>query len=301
MQTYLTGIDTTNYRENDQLIPIVLRSERGENNLVDLSMISNVSVYSQANGRSVPLSQVADLELQWQAAKILRRDRLQTVTASAYLDTGFKATPPSLSTNDLQAEPQQASTSGYKWELGGEIEDSGEAQGSIFAKLGISGLIILLLLISQFNSIRKTAIVLLTIPLSLIGVVIGLIITSQPMGFMTMLGIISLAGIVINNAIVLLDRIRIENEEEGKPITEAILFACQQRLRPILLTTATTIGGMIPLWLGGGPLWESMAVAVIFGILFATLLTLGVVPVLYTLFYRVKFRKKTAKKQPQPS
>ena len=296
MQTYLTGIDTTNYRENDQLIPIVLRSERGDNNTVDLSMISNVSVYSQANGRSVPLSQVADLELQWQAAKILRRDRLKTVTVSSYLDPGFNAMETSLAMKAWLEEQQQDWPFGYKWELGGEIEDSGEAQGSIFAKLGISGLIILLLLISQFNSVRKTAIVLLTIPLSLIGVVIGLIITGQPMGFMTMLGIISLAGIVINNAIVLLDRIRIENEEEGKPLTEAILFACQQRLRPILLTTATTIGGMVPLWLGGGPLWESMAVAVIFGILFATLLTLGVVPVLYTLFYRVKFKSAPAKK-----
>ncbi|WP_395375676.1 efflux RND transporter permease subunit [Marinicella sp. W31] len=290
MQTYLTGIDTTNYRENDQLIPIVLRSERGEDNSVDLSMIANVSVYSQANGRSVPLSQVAELELQWQAAKILRRDRLKTVTVSSYLDPGYNAMETSLAMKSWLEEEQKKWPFGYKWELGGEIEDSGEAQGSIFAKLGIAGLIILLLLISQFNSVRKTVIVLLTIPLSLIGVVIGLIITGQPMGFMTMLGIISLAGIVINNAIVLLDRIRIENEEEGKSISEAILYACQQRLRPILLTTATTIGGMVPLWLGGGPLWESMAVAVIFGILFATLLTLGVVPVLYALFYRVKFQ-----------
>ena len=136
---------------------------------------------------------------------------------------------------------------------------------------------------------RKTTIVLLTIPLSLIGVIIGLVITDQALGFMTFLGIISLAGIVINNAIVLLDRIKIENEENNKSLSEAILLASQQRLRPILLTTATTMGGMIPLWLGGGPMWESMAVAIIFGILFATILTLCVVPVLYTLFYRVKF------------
>lgn len=114
-------------------------------------------------------------------------------------------------------------------------------------------------------------------------------ITDQALGFMTFLGIISLAGIVINNAIVLLDRIKIENEENNKSLSEAILLASQQRLRPILLTTATTMGGMIPLWLGGGPMWESMAVAIIFGILFATILTLCVVPVLYTLFYRVKF------------
>lgn len=294
MQTYLTGINTTNYREGDQLIPIVLRSERGADNKVDLSRIRNVDVYSQAKGRSIPISQVADMKLEWQASKIFRRDRLKTVTISSYLDPGINAMETSLKMQDWLEKEDNDWPFGYKWELGGEIEDSGEAQGSIFSKLGIAGLIILLLLVGQFNSMRKTVIVLFTIPLSLIGVVIGLVITDQPLGFMTMLGIISLAGIVINNAIVLLDRIRIESEELGKPIAEAVLYACQQRLRPILLTTATTIGGMIPLWIGGGPLWESMAVAVIFGILFATLLTLGVVPVLYALFYKVKFHKVTA-------
>jgi multidrug efflux pump subunit AcrB len=106
---------------------------------------------------------------------------------------------------------------------------------------------------------------------------------------MTLLGVISLAGIVINNAIVLLDRIRIEREENGRDHGEAVLTAAEQRLRPILLTTATTVGGLIPLWLGGGPMWEPMAISIIFGLLFATILTLGVVPVLYTLFYRVRY------------
>lgn len=293
MQTYLTGLDTINYREGDKLIPIILRSERGVDNKVDLSRIRNIDVYSHAQGRSIPISQVADMELEWQASKILRRDRLKTVTISCYLDSGFNAMQTSLAMKEWLEEDNNWPF-GYKWELGGEIEDSGEAQNSIFSKLGIAGLAILLLLVSQFNSLRKTIIVLCIIPLSLIGVVFGLVITDQPLGFMTMLGIISLAGIVINNAIVLLDRIRIESEELRKPIAEAVLYACQQRLRPILLTTATTIGGMIPLWIGGGPLWESMAVAVIFGILFATVLTLGVVPVLYALFFKVKFNKITA-------
>ena len=107
---------------------------------------------------------------------------------------------------------------------------------------------------------------------------------------MTLLGIISLAGIVINNAIVLLDTIRINIEEKGIPPQTAILLASRQRLRPILLTTATTIGGMLPLWLGGGPMWEPMAVAIIFGLLFSTLLTLVVVPLLYSVFFSVNFR-----------
>ena len=129
----------------------------------------------------------------------------------------------------------------------------------------------------------------MTIPLALIGVSFGLLVAGQYMGFMTFLGIISLAGIVINNAIVLLDRIQIEIDENGLEPQQAVIESAQRRLRPILLTTGTTIGGLLPLWLGGGPMWEPMAVAIIFGLLFATALTLGVVPMLYSLFYRVKY------------
>jgi multidrug efflux pump subunit AcrB len=159
------------------------------------------------------------------------------------------------------------------------------------AKLPIAGLIIILLLVSQFNSIRKPLIILITIPMGIIGVVIGLLVARSFFGFMTLLGIIALSGIVINNAIVLLDRIRIEIEDHGRPANEAVIEAAQRRMRPILLTTITTMGGLVPLWLGGGPMWEPMAVSIIFGLAFATVLTLGFVPVLYSLFYRVSFRE----------
>jgi multidrug efflux pump subunit AcrB len=105
---------------------------------------------------------------------------------------------------------------------------------------------------------------------------------------MTLLGIVSLSGIVINNAIVLLDRIRIEIDDNGLQPAEAIVTAAQRRLRPIVLTTLTTIGGLLPLYLGGGPMWEPMAVAIMSGLAFGTLLTLGFVPVLYSLFFRVR-------------
>ena len=141
----------------------------------------------------------------------------------------------------------------------------------------------------QFNSFRKPSIVLLTVPLGLVGVVIGLLVARSYFGFMTLLGVISLFGIVINNAIVLIDRIQLELDENGRSPERAVVEAAQRRLRPILLTTATTIGGLIPLYLGGGPMWEPMAIAIMFGLAFATVLTLGVVPVLYALFYRVRF------------
>ena len=107
---------------------------------------------------------------------------------------------------------------------------------------------------------------------------------------MAILGVIALAGIVINNAIVLIDRIKIEIGENGLPPAKAILEASQRRIRPILLTTATTIGGLIPLWLGGGAMFRSMAVAIIFGLLFATIFTLGFVPLMYRIFFRVNFK-----------
>ncbi len=148
---------------------------------------------------------------------------------------------------------------------------------------------IVLMLVAQFNSFRKPLIILLTIPLGLIGVLYGLVIARSYFGFMTLLGIVSLTGIVINNAIVLLDRIRIEIEQNGLSPREAILASSQRRLRPILLTTVTTLGGLLPLWLGGGPMFEPMAIAIIFGLVFATVLTLGVVPILYSLFFGVRF------------
>jgi len=152
-------------------------------------------------------------------------------------------------------------------------------------------MIILLLLIGQFNSLRKPIIVLLTIPLGLIGVICGLLITRSYFSFLGFLGIISLAGIVINNGIVLLDRIKIEIEDFNRPDSEAIIAAAKQRFRPILLTTATTSLGLIPLWVGGGEMWQPMAIGIIFGLLFATVITLLFVPVLYKIMFRINFKK----------
>jgi multidrug efflux pump len=127
-----------------------------------------------------------------------------------------------------------------------------------------------------------------TIPLGLIGVVVGLLVGNSFFGFMTLLGIISLAGIVINNAIVLLERIKIETDSGKYTPAQAVIEGCQKRLRPIVLTTATTVFGLIPLYLGGGEMWEPMALSIIGGLLFSTLLTLGVIPVLYALLFGIK-------------
>jgi multidrug efflux pump subunit AcrB len=289
LQTYLSGFTTTEYREGDKLIPVVMRATGADRQ--DLGKLDSINVYAQSTGQSVPLRQVADVDVRWQPAKIIRRDTLRTVTVEADLARGFTAK----GVND-QAMPKLADMAadwprGYSFELGGEEEQSEKSQGAIAEKLPVAALIIVLLLVTQFNSIRKPLIILCTIPLGLIGVVIGLIVVPEMyFGFMTLLGLISLAGIVINNAIVLLDRIDIEITENGRAPNQAIVAAAQQRLRPILLTTMTTVAGMVPLYLGGGPMFEPMAIAIIFGLLFATVLTLVVVPVLYALFYRVSFK-----------
>ena len=286
LQTGLSGLELSQYREGDIVIPITLRTQADDRQ--DIGKLQALAVYSQATGSSVPLTQVADIKVVWQSAKILRRDRLKTITIGGQIDNTITANQ---AFNELLPwlETQQKNWPlTYTFELGGEYETSGKANKSIGEKLPIAGFIILLLLIAQFNSVRKALIILLTIPLGLIGVTSGLLVGQSFIGFMTLLGIISLAGIVINNAIVLLERIKIEEQALPENPCQAIINAAQQRLRPIVLTTATTIFGLIPLYLGGGEFWEPMAIAIIGGLLFSTVFTLGVIPVVYAVLFSIK-------------
>ena len=289
LRTALSGFPVTEYREGDRAIPVMLRSEVGGRE--DIGKLESINVYAQS-GRNVALRQVADIALAFEPSKILRRDRSKTLSVQSDLDatTGATAFSTATALDPWLAEEQEGWPLGYSYEIGGTFESSADANASIGEKLPLAGLLILLLLVGQFNSLRKPLIIVLTIPLGMIGVVIGLLVTGQSFGFMTLLGVISLAGIVINNAIVLIDRIRIEIDENGLEPGPAVLEAAQRRLRPIVLTTATTVGGLLPLWFGGDPLFVSMAVAILFGLVFATVLTLGFVPALYSLLFRVRYR-----------
>ncbi|MCZ6900415.1 MAG: efflux RND transporter permease subunit [Bacteroidetes bacterium] len=289
LQTVLSGFQTGDFREDEKIIPITMRNVAADRD--DLGKLESLGIFSQQTGHSVPLSQVADIQVEWQPAIIKRRDRYQTVTIQSQVKDGVSAID--LIKSELMPIMEKTSQNwpvGYKYEFGGEIESSEKGNKSIGAQLPIGGLIILLLLIAQFNSFRKTFIILITIPLGLIGVVVGLLVLDSYMGFITFLGVISLAGIVINNGIVLIDRIQIELDENKMEPQDAIIEATKQRFRPILLTTATTFMGLIPLYLGGGPMFEPMAIAIIFGLIFATVLTLVFVPVMYRLLYRVSFK-----------
>lgn len=286
LQTELSGMELTQYREGDEVIPIVMRSAAADRQ--DIGKLEALAVYSQSSGFSVPLRQVADVEIVWESANILRRDRYKNVTIGAQIDDSTTASQAFSELTPWLDEQKESWPFGYDYELGGEAESSGKANQSIADKLPIAVLIIVLLLISQFNSIRKAAVILATIPLGLIGVTFGLLAGQSFFGFMTLLGIVSLAGIVINNAIVLLERIKLEVDDNGLGHYEAIIVAAQKRARPILLTTATTVFGLIPLYLGGGEMWEPMALAIMGGLLLSTILTLCVIPVLYAILFGVK-------------
>ena len=195
---------------------------------------------------SEPLLQVADAAVVWEPSTIRRRDRLRTVTVSAALEPGVTASEVVARLRPWLDARQAGWPVGYRYAFGGEEEASVRANQTIVEQLPVAALIIVLLLVGQFNSVRRTAIVLLTIPLGFIGVVAGLIVAQSYFGFMTLLGVVALTGIVINNAIILIDRIGIEIRRGLDP-PRAIFEATQQRLRPILLTTVTTVASLFPL------------------------------------------------------
>ncbi|MBO6607944.1 efflux RND transporter permease subunit [Psychroserpens sp.] len=288
LQTVLDGFQTGEYREDDKSIPILMRSNDSQQQT--LASIETLSIFAQNSGKSVPLLQVASIEPQWQYAKIKRLDIDRTINVSSELNANGNASAIMKEMNPYMAEVSQEWPDGYTYTFGGDAENTAENMGAVISYLPLSGFIIILLLIIQFNSVRKTVMVASTIPLGIIGVVIGLLIFQEPFGFMPFLGVISLAGIVINNAIVLIDRIQIEETELQRPIEDAIIAACLQRFRPILLATFTTVLGLIPLYLSGGEMWEGMAVSIMIGLLFGTVITLLFIPAFYSILFKVNYK-----------
>ncbi|SMO39109.1 Multidrug efflux pump subunit AcrB [Saccharicrinis carchari] len=292
LNTVLTGYHVGEFRLEDSTIPIIMRAEGGEE--MDYLQIESLNIFGQNSGKNVPLAQVATIVPQWEFAKILRRDLTRTLTVTSQLAQGATATEVMAKLRPFMKKESESWKMGYTYAYGGESEGSAKAMSAVADKLPLSMFIILFLLVLQFNSMRKTFIVVSTIPLGFIGVVGGLLITGATMSFTGFLGIISLAGIVINNAIVLIDRIQMEIEELKRQPYEAIVTAANERFRPILLTTFTTSLGLIPLWLGGGDMWKPMAIGIIFGLLFATVITLVFVPLMYKLMFKVRQPMKNA-------
>ncbi|NNG03697.1 MAG: efflux RND transporter permease subunit [Inquilinus sp.] len=284
LDTTYSGTTISDYREGDRVIPIVLR---GDDSLrFSLSSLQRVQIYSASTENFVPLDQVASVRGEWRFSRIERRGQQRTLTVQAR-NPGlpapdlFQEIAPTVDGLDLPA--------GYRFEIGGEIEDQEEANENLFGLLPIALAGIVVLLVGQFNSFRKGGIILATIPLILIGGTLGLFVMNAPYGFMVLLGFFSLAGILINNGIVLIDRIQTE-EKAGREPLDAVATACLARLRPILMATLTTVLGLVPLILFGGALFYGMASVIAFGLIVATVFTLGFVPALYTLLFRIPTR-----------
>ncbi len=280
LNAILSGNAITSYREGDTTIPVVVRAKQAQR--TNLDRLRTLAIPT-ANGGSVPLLQIADFKGAPEFSLIQRRDLSRSITVSG------KNTELTAAEFDAILKPAIATLKlppGYEIEVGGELEGSSKAQGSLFANMPLAFALITLVLVGQFASYRRAVIILLVIPLSIIGVSFGLLIApGSNFGFMAILGLLSLAGIIINNAIVLIDRIELERQN-GMLVNEAILTASVKRLRPILMTTATTVLGLSPIILSKDVLFYDMAVVISGGLTIGTIFTLGVVPVLYSTFVK---------------
>jgi len=272
------------YREQDDLIPIIIRSNEAER--ANVGGLDALQVNGGAATETVPLGQVTDgVPLAWEDPQIWRRDRRRTVTVQTNPIDG--ATLPSLRDSVL-TEFQQFERDlpdGYTMEWGGEFESTVDAQASLLPGLVPAFAIIMLIIVALFNAFRPLLVILLTIPFALIGIIIGLLPTGTPFGFLALLGAMSLAGMMIKNAIVLLDQVNIEIAEGRRPY-DAVIEAALSRLRPVMLAAATTVLGVVPLL--QDIFWVGMAITIMAGLTFGTLLTMIVVPTLYSILYKRK-------------
>jgi multidrug efflux pump subunit AcrB len=272
----LSGAALTTYREGDHRVPVMLRTTREKRK--NLGDIADIFVSGQ-NGK-IPLNSVATVIPGWGPAVIARRDGLATVTVGARVEPGLLANTVSGRVRPKLEAMLENLPNGYFIEIDGELEETAKAQLQVVRAVGISMVLMILVLTVQYNSVVKPVIIMAAVPLGMIGVLIGLLVTGWAMGFMAMLGILSLGGIVINNAIVLVDFIE-TNVGAGQDLKNAVAEAGRVRMRPIILTTLTTIGGLLPLSLFGGALWAPMTNGMIFGLIVSTGLTLFVIPSLY--------------------
>lgn len=296
LNSQLSGSEVTTYRVGEISIPVIFRTVESQRTQLDRLRSLNVAV---TGGSPVPLSQVAELKAQAGFSQVRRRDLERVITVSgkslrltaAELDARMSAEIASLLTS-LPA--------GYRIEKGGEVEGSSDAQGALFGNVPIAFALMFLVLIWQFDSFIKPVIVLLTIPLVITGVALALLIMpGANFSFMGILGFLALSGIVINNAIVLIDRID-QEREDGRPLHEAIIEAGVRRFQPIIMTTCTTAMGLLPIIISRDVLFYDLAVVIAGGLLVGTVLTLVVVPCLYAICYDER-PSLTKFRRPDPS
>ncbi len=281
LQRNFSGRAVGVYRENDELVPIISRAPEHER--VNIDNIHNIQVLSSVTGRAVPIGQVTDgFRTVWRDGLLRRKDRVWRIKAQSDPYPNelpadlFARLRPQIEAIDL---PE-----GYRLEWGGEYGDSKEASENLVSTLPLGLLAMVLVVFILFGSVRQPIVIWLVVPFAIIGVVVGLVATGTPMEFMAILGLLSLSGLLIKNAIVLVDQTDLEISE-GKARFDAVVDAAASRVRPVILGALTTVLGVMPLFFDA--FFKSMSVVLIFGLTFATLLTLLIAPVLYAVFFRI--------------
>jgi len=266
--------------EGSRAVDIVLRLDETRRETVE--DVEGIYLVSPIGAR-VPLREVASLEPVWQTGRIVHRNGVRTLTVGSHAANGWlpfdvlRAARPVVDTLSLPA--------GYRIAWGGEIEQQQITFGELRVALMVSLVSIFLILLLQFQSVKDALVVMTTFPLAIFGAAAGLLLTGNPFGFTAFIGLISLTGVVVRNAIILIDYVR-ERQATGMPLKEAALEAGKRRLRPIFLTTAAAAVGVTPMILSGSLLWSPLASVIAVGLLFSMVFTLIVVPVLYVLVNR---------------
>ena len=276
------GLTVGLYRENDELIPITMRSDQRVRDSAAMDL-DQLQLTQQNSTSTLPLSQVVDgSEFVWQENVIWRWDRRRAITVQAGIRNG---TAPRLMT-DVRAKFEAIPLPhGYTMEWDGEYNSQRESTEALLPGFGPAGVIILFIIVALFNAFRPPLIIIMVIPFALIGITFGLLVTNTPFGFIALLGGMSLIGMMIKNAVVLLDEID-QNLARGLARYQAVKQAAISRLSPVCNAAATTVFGVIPLM--SDQFWIGLAVTIMFGLAFGTVLTMLVVPVLYAMLYKVE-------------
>lgn len=282
LEENFSGVQRGVYREGDDLIPIISRAPASDQ--LALGNVQSMQILSPTTGSTVPLAQVLDgATVGWQNARLLRTDRVMTITAQSDPQPGtlsddlYRRLLPQIESIEL---PQ-----GYELSWGGENGNSADAQNSLASTIPLGLLAMVLVVVILFNGLRQPLVIWSIVPLAIVGVTIGLLITNTPFEFMGILGLLSLSGLLIQNSLVLVDATD-SMIASGMPRFDAIVESAASRLRPVTMGAITTVLGVIPLYFDA--FFRSMTVVIAFGLGFATLITLLVTPALYALVFRVR-------------
>jgi multidrug efflux pump len=295
LQTLISGVTITQYREGIENIGVVARAIPSER--LELGKLPTLTIATR-NGVPIPLSQIARLNYEYEEPILWRRNRDIVLTVRGDIVDGVQ--PPDVS-NAIAPQLQSIKDAlpyGYRIETGGAIEESAKANVALAAVFPVMAVVMLGLLMIQLQSFSRLALVVATAPLGLIGAVVALLIAGAPFGFVALLGLIALAGMIMRNTVILVDQID-HDIAAGHSRYEAILDATVRRARPVVLTAMAAILGMIPL--ARSAFWGPMAITIMGGLLIATVLTLLVVPALYALWFRVRKDEGVAEETTAPS